>query len=47
MQQLSKPVTIRPNKTKADYEAALAELDELIGRVEPGTPEGNRYELLA
>lgn len=45
--QLSEPVLIRPIKTEADYEAALAELDHLIGRVEPGTPDGNRYELLA
>ncbi|MCE7986030.1 MAG: transcriptional regulator [Caldilinea sp. CFX5] len=38
---------VRPIKTEADYEAALAELDGMIGRVEPGTPDGNRYELLA
>lgn len=47
MQQLSEPVMVRPIKTEADYEAALSELDEMIGQVEPGTPEGNRYELLA
>jgi HTH-type transcriptional regulator/antitoxin HigA len=47
MQELSEPVMIRPIKTEADYEAALTELDEMIGQVEPGTPEGNRYELLA
>ncbi|RLT44919.1 MAG: transcriptional regulator [Chloroflexi bacterium] len=47
MQQLSEPVTIRPIKTEADYEDALAKLDGMIGRVEPGTPDGNRYELLA
>jgi HTH-type transcriptional regulator / antitoxin HigA len=47
MQQLSEPVTVRPIKTEADYEATLAELDGMIGHVEPGTPEGNRYELLA
>lgn len=46
-QQLSEPVLVRPIKTEADYEAALAELDGMIGRVEPGTPDGNRYELLA
>lgn len=46
MQQLSEPVTIRLTKTEADYESALAELDGMIGHVEPGTPEGNRYELL-
>lgn len=38
---------VRPIKTEADYEAALAELDGMIGHVEPGTPDGNRYELLA
>lgn len=46
-QQLSEPVLIRPLLTEADYEAALDELDGMIGRVEPGTPDGNRYELLA
>jgi len=46
-QQLSEPVLIRPIKTEADYEAALAELDGMIGRVAPSTPNGNRYELLA
>ena len=47
MQPLSEPVTVRLIKTEADYEAALAELDSLIGHVQPGTPDGNRYELLA
>jgi HTH-type transcriptional regulator/antitoxin HigA len=47
MQQLSEPVSIRPIKTEADYEAALAELECMIGQVEPGTPDGNRYEMLA
>ena len=47
MQPLSEPVTIRLIKTEADYEAALAELDGMIGHVEPGTPDGNRYALLA
>ena len=47
MQPLSEPVTIRPIKSEADYENALAELDCLIGNVEPDTPDGNRYELLA
>lgn len=45
-QQLSEPVLIRPILTEADYDAALDELDGMIGRVEAGTPEGNRYELL-
>ena len=47
MPQLSEPITVRPIKTEADYADALAELDAMIGQVEPGTPEGNRYELLA
>ena len=47
MQPLSEPVAIRLIKTEAEYEAALAELDGMIGQVEPGTPKGNRYELLA
>jgi HTH-type transcriptional regulator/antitoxin HigA len=47
MQQLSEPVVIRPIKTEADYEAAFAELECMIGHVEPGTPDGNRYEMLA
>jgi len=47
MQQLSEPVMIRPIQTAADYEVALTELDSLIGRVEPGTPDGNRYALLS
>jgi HTH-type transcriptional regulator / antitoxin HigA len=46
-QQLSEPVLIRPIITDADYEAALVELDGMVGRVEPGTTEGNRYEILA
>jgi len=47
MQELSEPVTVRPLVNEADYEAALAELDRMIGQVEPGTVEGYRYELLA
>jgi hypothetical protein len=40
MQQLSEPVPVRPIKNEADYEAALAEPDSLIGQVDPGTPHG-------
>lgn len=47
MQTLSEPLTIRPVKTEADYEEALAELERMDGYVEPGTPAGNRYELLS
>jgi len=46
MLQLSEPITIRPIKTEADYEAALMEIDELMGHVAPDTPDGNKLELL-
>jgi len=36
---------IRPIKTEADYEAALAEIEQLF-EAEPGTPEGDRLEVL-
>ena len=36
---------IRPIKTEADYEAALAEIEELF-EAELGTPEGDRLEVL-
>ena len=36
---------IRPIKTEADYETALAEIEELF-EAEPGTPEGDRLEIL-
>jgi HTH-type transcriptional regulator/antitoxin HigA len=36
---------IRPSKTEADYEAALAEIEELF-EAEPSTPEGDRLEVL-
>ena len=36
---------IRPIKTDADYEAALAEIERLFD-ASPGTPEGDRLELL-
>lgn len=36
---------IRPVKTEADYEAAMAEIDLLWGATE-GTPEGDRLDLL-
>lgn len=46
-QQLSEPIVIRPIITEADYDAVLDELDTMIGKVEPGTNEGNRYEVMA
>jgi HTH-type transcriptional regulator/antitoxin HigA len=38
-------VEIRPIKTEADYEAVLAEIEELF-EAEPDTPEGDRLEVL-
>lgn len=37
---------LKPIKTKADYEASLAELERLWG-ARNGTPEGNRLDILA
>jgi len=36
---------IRPVKTEADYEAALAEIRTLMN-AKPGTPDGERLEVL-
>lgn len=36
---------IKPIKTEVDYEAALKEIEQLF-EVEPGTPEGDRLEVL-
>lgn len=36
---------IRPIKTKADYRAALAEIERLMNAI-PGTPAGDRLEVL-
>jgi len=36
---------IRPIRSKADYEAALQEIEKLIDS-QPGTPEGDRMEVL-
>ncbi len=36
---------IKPIRTETDYEAALAEVEKLWGS-EPGTPEGDRFEVL-
>ena len=39
---------IRPLKTEADYDAALAEITTYFEREpEPGTPDADRFELLA
>ncbi|GAB4459266.1 MAG: DNA-binding protein [Anaerolineae bacterium] len=38
-------VEIKPIRTEADYEAALAEIEQLFEAV-PGSPEGDRLEIL-
>ncbi len=45
-QELSDPIAIRPIKSAADYAAALAEIDQMMGAVEPDTPEGDRFDLM-
>ncbi len=45
-QQLSEPITVRPVRSEADYQMALAEIDQMLGQVQPGTPEGDRFDLL-
>lgn len=47
MQPLSEPVMVRPILNEADYEIALAEIDELMGNVEPGTSDYSRLEILS
>ena len=44
--QLSDPMVVRPVKTEADYTVALAELEQMMEHVTPGTPEGDRFDLL-
>lgn len=43
---LSEPILVRPIKTEADYDAALVEVERMMGNVAPGTPEGDRFDLL-
>ena len=39
---------IRPLRTEADYDAALGEIAKYFeNEPEPGTPEGDRFDLLA
>lgn len=44
-QPLSERVSVRPIRNKADYEAALEEIDRLFD-AEPGTPEDAQLEIL-
>ena len=46
MPPLSEPITIRPINTEADYEATLAEIEQMMGNVKPSTPAGNKFDLL-
>lgn len=46
MPHLSDPMTIRPIKNEVDYRAALAEIEELMGTIEPNRPDGDRFDLL-
>ena len=39
-------MTIKPIKTKTEYQQALARLEEIFDAV-PGTPEGDELEVLA
>jgi len=38
-------IKVRPIRSEEDYEAVLAEIDELMD-AEPGTPEGDRLDVL-
>jgi HTH-type transcriptional regulator/antitoxin HigA len=38
---------LKPIRTKAEYDAAMKEIWRLWDTAEPGTPEGNRIEMLA
>ena len=37
---------LRPIKTEADHAAALAEIERMMGHVEPDTPGGERLDVL-
>lgn len=45
MDTRSAEVAVRPVRTEADYEAALAEVDALMDAA-PGSPEGDRLDVL-
>lgn len=46
MLPLSEPIIIRPIKHEADYRSALAEIEAMMGKVQPGTPQGDHLDLL-
>lgn len=46
MLKLSEPITIRPIHNEADYKFALAEVEQMMDQVEPGTPQGDKFDLL-
>jgi len=37
---------IKPIRTEEEHKAGLAEIERLWGTVKPGTPEGDRFEVL-
>src|SRR5215472_10733164 len=41
------PMNIKPIRTPADHVAALKELDRLWDGAQPGTPDGERFEVLS
>jgi HTH-type transcriptional regulator/antitoxin HigA len=43
---MSELVMVRPIRTEADYDAALAEIGKLM-TARPGTPEGDRLDVLS
>ena len=38
---------IKPIKTEADYESALKEIERLWDRAQPGTPDGEKFDVLS
>lgn len=46
MRPLSEPIVIRPICSEADYEAALAEIEQMMGKIKSNTPDGNKFDLL-
>ena len=38
---------IKPIRTTADHKAALKEIEHLWDKAQPGTPEGDKFEVLS
>ena len=45
-QQVSDPIPNRPIKSSTGYAATMAEIEPMMGSVEPDTPEGDRFDLM-